>query len=53
MRLQFIRLRFNVSVNGYHSGELYDVEDTYEARQLVAAEYADIIPYPPSDTVEE
>lgn len=53
MRLQFIRLRFNVSVNGYHSGELYDVEDTYEARQLVAAEYAVIIPYTTGGTVAE
>lgn len=48
--MRFVRVRFGVSVNGYHSGELYDLEEV-EAMGYVDAKYADIVPYPSRDTV--
>jgi hypothetical protein len=51
--MRWIRLRFNVNIGDYKAGEIYDVDNSWGNNQLVAAGYAEIVPYPPPRDTSE
>lgn len=49
--MRYVRVRFNVAIGRYLAGEMYDVEDNDAIRKLASNGLADIVPYPPRDSV--